>query len=313
VSSTDEEAGEGEYVCDDCDRAFDTKRGKNIHRSHVHAPPGDTECEVCGRDDFENERGKEIHRTKFHVNGPGRVAVTCERCGETFNAKPSHADRRRFCSMDCKGEWQSEAFSGPNGLVSQGKTLTFTCVQCGGSYERYLNRADRTRFCSKECEYQWRSENIAGEDHPMWNGGDVEFICVQCGDSFSDEPSSSRRFCSRSCYGEWRKGRFTGEDHWLWNGGHEDYYGPNWIAQREKARERDGHQCVICSLTDEDHIERHGCELHVHHIRRFASFAPFDRVEDYERANDLSNLITLCLPCHANTESMAPLLPQPGD
>ena len=71
-------------------------------------------------------------------------------------------------------------------------------------------------------------------------------------------------------------------------------YGPNWLAQRDAARERDGHQCRQCGAT-----ARSGNRLDVHHITPFRAFAyaPGEN-QNYLLANRLENLITLCATCH---------------
>lgn len=69
-------------------------------------------------------------------------------------------------------------------------------------------------------------------------------------------------------------------------------YGPNWEDQRERALIRDNYRCQECGTTAEEHYERHGMELHVHHIRPAREFT------DAERRNALENLVTLCTVCH---------------
>jgi hypothetical protein len=32
----------------------------------------------------------------------GRVEITCQTCGKTFETKAFHKDRRKFCSMECR-------------------------------------------------------------------------------------------------------------------------------------------------------------------------------------------------------------------
>lgn len=98
---------------------------------------------------------------------------------------------------------------------------------------------------------------------------------------------------------EWAKendiGAPSGSEHPLWNGGKRGDRGPNWIQQRRKCLERDGHECVSCGMTDAEHREWHSQSygLHVHHIipRR-----EFD-IDDSEQ-NHLDNLVTLCFQCH---------------
>lgn len=80
-------------------------------------------------------------------------------------------------------------------------------------------------------------------------------------------------------------------------------YGPSWLSQREKARERDGFECQSCGMTKEEHLEKYDTVPHVHHI------TPWHQFEDHEERNKLSNLIVLCVPCHRKYESL-PVKPQ---
>lgn len=77
-----------------------------------------------------------------------------------------------------------------------------------------------------------------------------------------------------------------------WKGGVKPYYGADWMAQRRAARSRDGLTCQGCRMTEEEHLEQYGVKLHVHHI------VPFQDCESPEKANRLSNLVTLCYKCH---------------
>jgi DEAD/DEAH box helicase domain-containing protein len=67
-------------------------------------------------------------------------------------------------------------------------------------------------------------------------------------------------------------------------------YGPNWLRQRDLARQRDGFRCQSCGAleTRQSH--------HVHHKVPFRNFTSF------VMANHLENLITLCPSCHKKAE-----------
>ena len=87
-----------------------------------------------------------------------------------------------------------------------------------------------------------------------------------------------------------------------------DDYGPNWEEQRRKALDRDGWECLLCNMTNEMHKEAYTYGLEVHHVTPIRHFHPFESEEDYERANDLSNLRTVCCPCHKEWEDV-PVFP----
>lgn len=75
-------------------------------------------------------------------------------------------------------------------------------------------------------------------------------------------------------------------------------YGPNWPAQRDAARARDGYRCRYCGAP-----EREGRQHDVHHIVPFHAFGYIPGVNDlYRLANALDNLITLCPVCHRRAE-----------
>lgn len=101
---------------------------------------------------------------------------------------------------------------------------------------------------------------------------------------------------------------YTGEESARWSGGHEQYYGPNWPEQRQKRLERDDYQCVVCGLSNEEHKQRNGSGLHVHHIQPLSSYKSDGEV-DYKRANRVENLISLCQICHNKWEGI-PVRPQ---
>ena len=82
-----------------------------------------------------------------------------------------------------------------------------------------------------------------------------------------------------------------GEDHVRWKGGYGNYYGPNWWSQRKKAWQRDNFKCRVCDATE----EKIGRKPDVHHIKPKYKF---NVKKEYEKMNDLKNLICLCQSHH---------------
>lgn len=66
------------------------------------------------------------------------VQCICQRCGTVFSTKPSHAQRRKYCSRKCKGM----------------PLLSFTCEWCGTEFQRQdWPQFRASRFCSVECNH----------------------------------------------------------------------------------------------------------------------------------------------------------------
>lgn len=108
------------------------------------------------------------------------------------------------------------------------------------------------------------------------------------------------------------RGQPQGSNHRRWKGGHGDIsYGPNWHSQRKRVLKRDDFQCRMlgCGIDRERHRDLYGRDLHVHHIMPIRSFIDDAGVLDYDRANRLDNLATLCHCHHQYWEQIAPLTP----
>lgn len=249
------------------------------------------------------------------------ITLECEYCGEEFEVYPSHKDRRRFCSKECQYKWMSENLAGENASNYQGGKVTLECEYCGDKYKVFKKRKDNSRFCSIDCLHKWKSENRVGKNAPRWNGGKKERECKNCGKKFKANPSDNQKFCSRECYDEWQNKQITkickecgkefktqrsrdndfcsnecqgkymrGENSPHWKGGYEPYYGKNWPDKRKETLERDDYICQECGKEE---------DLHVHHkipLRVFVNNGI------REKANRLSNLITLCSSCHRKIE-----------
>jgi len=96
----------------------------------------------------------------------------------------------------------------------------------------------------------------------------------------------------------------TAEDHPAWKKNQHDYYGPNWDEKSLKARLRDQARCQSCGDSDAESLEAYGSINFVHHIIPRSEYFNDEGVFDYETANRLTNLITLCPSCHGELEGL---------
>lgn len=248
-----------------------------------------------------------------------------------MKVKPSHFERKKFCSKKCKGAYQSKnpiSFqhlskkqqvncSYCNSILMRKKSVVekqknhFCDRNCNTKYKREVEKPgpkrDRITIICKECGVDFKviksrtnakycSRNCLGKANGKRAKKNLskrlKITCEQCAKPFMKKPSVIRtlNFCSVECMGTYYREQslFSGESSGTWRGGKKTYYGPNWLAQRRAARERDSYSCQRCGITETEY----GQELSVHHI------IPFALIDDYTAANELTNLVSVCEPCH---------------
>lgn len=112
------------HRCPDCDTAFHDRQGLVSHHTQKHdgrLAGYDKTCGVCGEDFTTSKKGVKYCSPECGSRAQRkRVTLECERCGNSFETRPSQVDGKRFCSIECKGEWFSEHFTGENHPMYQG-------------------------------------------------------------------------------------------------------------------------------------------------------------------------------------------------
>lgn len=251
------------------------------------------DCPSC-EEGFDTDHGMKVHHRFAHGESLAKKKCECEYCGEVFEEYQSRIKngKGRYCSKDCKHE---------DGRVE------VSCSYCGDTVSKTKNRAGRysNHYCSQECNRAYM--RTGGEAAPGWDGGAVVTKeCDVCEDDVTRTRSQfyDRVFCSIECMALGSQG----ENSPLWEGGSISWYGPNWDDQRTKALERDNHECQACGMGAGEHKTVFGRDLDVHHIRPLRVFKTGSEF-DYESANALSNLSTLCRICHETWESI-PVAPR---
>jgi len=267
--------------CDNC--------GKVMHRYPSDINDGNNFCSIDCKNEYETENSYKI--------------ITCDNCDKEFKRqKGKIRDTHNFCCLECSNEFQKT-----------GK-IEVACSQCDKTIDRWPYQVENNKnfFCSKECEAKWLSENQTGKDHHN-RKEKIIVKCAICGKEKKVHPyrleRSDRFFCSRECQNKWQSENIKASDHPNWKGGsvRSRYYGPNFSKQREKVLERDNYQCQACGKSQDE------IKLHCHHIISYREFRyPIFKGNpiknplaefNWERANRLDNLITLCESCHPRVEN----------
>lgn len=147
-----------------------------------------------------------------------------------------------------------------------------TCAACD-DYFRYAPTLRDGTYCSNACANEQRKRQVTIE-------------CPGCGTTFERRESLDTEYCSMAC---WSDNNDSCSD-WY------ELYGSEWQRQRDRAIQRDEHECIVCGISDSEHADRFGRGLEVYHIVPVRLFDQWDLpVED---AHELSNLVTVCRTHH---------------
>jgi len=160
--------------------------------------------------------------------------------------------------------------------------ITLKCHYCGRNYSVSPYYVPTSKYCSRDCMYKARRKRVT-------------LKCKWCGKEFKIKPSKAkagRKYCSKICHDKATLFK-KGEQHPLWNEGSSFApYPPEFTDKLKlKIKKRDGFRCSLCQLSEEESIKKFGVPLHIHHIN-------YDKFDNSE-----SNLITLCVCCHALTNT----------
>lgn len=224
--------------------------------------------------------------TTLNAHLSKKKTVSCTTCGKAFSKKQCEIFERNFCSRECSNKYKADHGQELYGHFR--KRVTVICETCKKPFEVIHSRLDTAKYCSKTC--LGKANGARGKVQLRKR---VQIHCTNCKAVIHKKPSIVREwnFCNWKCMREYYRGsgRFAGENNGAWQGGDINYYGPNWIDQRRRARERDNYTCQDCGITENEY----GQELSVHHL------VPFRMFKSYKEANRLKNLVTLCeYPCH---------------
>lgn len=246
--------------------------------------------------------------------------IICGVCGGEFYLSRSELLRgpEHWCSRTCAD-------------IGRKKGEVRACKVCGKSFYLHpstIKNPNRTgEYCSNACQMRVAptvpkgtirppeirarmSAGQKGKKYPNAVKPPVEATCEHCGkvtlySSGKNAPSQiqQRRFCGTDCWYEHIREHPEENPHWKDGlSGNRDY-GTNWRTQAARARERDGYLCQMCKR------EQGRRAFSVHHIRPLREFG-----DDWRRANQLSNLITLCQSCHVHVDYHGLILGNPpGD
>lgn len=88
------------------------------------------------------------------------MVKTCKNCGHDFKVKPSHYDKKTYCSRACMAQDYRSRMSGESN-PHYSNASNRICLQCGIVFSSYNKSA---KYCSIDCRSQSKSYRAAASD-----------------------------------------------------------------------------------------------------------------------------------------------------
>lgn len=240
----------------------DCSCGNSIHVAAAELLRFGTQSCGCLYDDYiKNPRTGKDNPLWTHIE------AECPVCKTRFEIKKSQQEKynMNFCSVSCKGVWQSEHLLGENnpGWSKQIKQ----CANCGKEFyrARYLAGREGNHFCGSECKDTYASKNISGSNHHQWTS--VLVSCDLCKTEFYKPPKAIRdfNFCCREHYHKY----FVREKRPSYNPNLSDEEReknrsyPEYREWRSAVYKRYDYSCVVCGKSK---------NIVAHHLYSFAQY-----------------------------------------
>lgn len=253
-----------------------------------------------------------------HKKGAFLMQKNCLYCGTSFYCKPSHYNKKTYCSRVCMAEHYKTRLKGdtnPN-YHDADKRI---CQICGQEFRSYDKGS---MYCSKKCAgksdsnlkklreianlpksrkfprkgrrlvcfsclktFFWPNRKTLCADCSTYSKQSIR-LCDVCGKDFYSV--KDKKTCSAKCLSKQRSLAQQGERSHRWQGGRTDAVkiarnSYNYSSWRTSVFERDNYTCQLCN-------ERGG-NLTAHHIKMVS--------ERPDLIFDINNGITLCWDCHS--------------
>jgi hypothetical protein len=226
-------------------------------------------CVRCGKPAYKKYCSMEC-RDRFRIEA---ATLPCPVCLKPFYRAPGHRKRGPCCSHACAAKNKS----GEKSHLWRGGMVVKNCLECHKPFQVKMSESSRVDRCSHSCRGRLISRLLR---HDLFDS------CRTCKRTIkiTKRKVGKRNFCNRACAdvahaslmeGQ-RNGRFV-------HGNSRNGYPREWDGTVQSTiRERDGYQCLLCGVTQEEH----GRTLPVHHINYNK-----DDIRD-------GNLATVCRFCH---------------
>lgn len=124
----------------------------------------------------------------------------CLNCGTDIEVRPSHFERKKFCSRQCKYDFYKK--NPPSFWEKMSQKKNVKCDNCGKELLRKPSAINNTNFCNHKCKQEFQLQNGNHINQHLKN--QVLKVCIICGEEFSvaKNRENTAKYCSKKCLGK---------------------------------------------------------------------------------------------------------------
>ncbi|XP_029164724.1 zinc finger protein 567-like isoform X2 [Nylanderia fulva] len=183
------------YMCERCDKHFESKQEYELHMKLVHELQRFT-CNVCNKA-FTNQSNLTMHMAT-HEQTKSNKGFPCDICGKVLNHPSSvvyhkeaeHNNGRRFVCNKCNRSFKHKQLLQRHQLVHS-DDRPYVCKSCSASFKTKANlinhqstHTGEKRYYCERCNQQF-AHKTSLTLHQRWHDGEKPYTCQVCHKSFS--------------------------------------------------------------------------------------------------------------------------------
>lgn len=126
----------------------------------------------------------------------------CPICHKAFHVKPSHIEKRTYCSKECMVQAYRDRFKGENNPHWKGGDVQKACIECGKMYNVIPALESISKYCSRKCQNSAIARLPRKARRPETKPRKKkatrpakQYYCVVCGKVVARK----RKYCSMEC------------------------------------------------------------------------------------------------------------------
>lgn len=124
----------------------------------------------------------------------------CLYCGKTIKVKPSHYERKKYCSRKCQFSYQKD--NPPDFWFASSFKKIVNCSNCNKELLRKPSSISKKNFCCRSCKIDFQRKNSKELSNQLRERFSKN--CIVCGKEYDVIKSrlNTSKYCSKECLGK---------------------------------------------------------------------------------------------------------------